>query len=35
MPWWGWALVIAAALVVGGLIGAAAILAYIGQAFRW
>jgi hypothetical protein len=31
MPWWGWALVIVAAVAIGGLAGAAAILLYIGR----
>ena len=31
MPWWGWVLVIAAACVISGLIGAAACLLWIGS----
>ena len=31
MPWWGIALIVVGCLAVGGLIGAAAILIYIGK----
>lgn len=31
IPWWGWVLIVAGALGVGGVIGAGALMIYIGQ----
>jgi hypothetical protein len=34
MPWWGWVLVVGGSLLVGGLVGAAAVAYYIGNGMR-
>jgi len=34
VPWWGWCL-IGAALILGGLVGAAAMLMYVGKGLNF
>jgi hypothetical protein len=35
MAWWGWALIIAGAFLLGGAVAYVALMLYLAQGFRW